>query len=226
MLEQLTHEADILLMCGDLTHHGRVDEAIAVVKEMSAVRIPMLAVLGNHDHHSDQQDEIKQLLVGSPIHLLDGDAVEIRGVGFAGVKGFASGFGRHILEPWGEAIVKQFVHEAVEEALHLESALASLRTHRRMALLHYAPIAETVQGEPPEIFPFLGSGRLEEALNRFQVTAAFHGHAHHGAPEGKTSAGVPVYNVSIPLLRRSQPDRPPYRIVEIEVDEAPPPVTA
>jgi Icc-related predicted phosphoesterase len=219
MLERLADEADVLLLCGDLTHHGRTDEAAALVREMAAVRIPMLAVLGNHDHHSDQQDEIKRMLVDSPIHLLDGDATEIRGVGFAGVKGFASGFGRHLLEPWGERIVKEFVHEAVEEALRLESALAGLRTPQRIALLHYAPIAETVKGEPPEIFPFLGSSRLEEALNRFQVTAAFHGHAHHGSPEGRTSAGVPVYNVSIPLLRRSNPERP-YRVVEIEIEPA------
>jgi Icc-related predicted phosphoesterase len=215
MLEQLGSEADVLLLCGDLTHHGLVEEAAALVKEMGAVRMPVLAVLGNHDHHSDQQDAIKRLLIDSSIHLLDGDAVEVKGIGFAGVKGFATGFGRYILEPWGEAIVKQFVREAVEESLRLESALASLRVPQRIALLHYAPIAGTVIGEPLEIYPFLGSSRLEE-LNRFQVAAAFHGHAHHGSPEGTTSTGVPVYNVSIPLLRRVQPERPPYRIVEIE----------
>src|SRR5262245_8372652 len=132
MLGQLSDEADVLLLCGDLTHHGRTDEALAMVRELSALRTPMLAVLGNHDHHSDQQDEIKRVLVDSSIHLLDGDATEVRGVGFAGVKGFASGFGRYILEPWGERVVKEFVHEAVEEALRLESALASLRTPQRV----------------------------------------------------------------------------------------------
>jgi Icc-related predicted phosphoesterase len=160
------------------------------------------------------------VLKDSPVRVLDGDAVEIGGVGFAGVKGFATGFGRRVLEPWGEAIVKQFVREAVEEALKLGSALAQIRTEQRVALLHYAPIVETVEGEPPEIHPFLGSSRLEEPLNRFGVSAAFHGHAHHGRPEGRTSAGIPVYNVSLPLLRRTQPDAPPARIVELDVSVA------
>ena len=208
-------DADILLLCGDLTDHGLVEEAQGLAKELSGIRIPIVAVLGNHDFHSDQQAEIKRVLADTPIHLLDGDAVELLGVGFAGVKGFGSGFGRRILEPWGEAIVRAFVHESVEEALKLETALARVTSGSRVALMHYAPIVATVEGEPPEIQPFLGSSRLEEPLNRFQVTVAFHGHAHHGQREGRTSGGVPVYNVSAPLLRRSDPDRPPYRIVEI-----------
>ena len=145
-------------------------------------------------------------------------------MGFAGVKGFASGFGRGVLEPWGEQIIKQFVREAVEEALKLESALARLRTETRIALLHYAPIVGTVEGEPPEIHAFLGCSRLEEPLNRFQVTAAFHGHAHQGQSEGRTSAGIPVYNVSLPLLRRTAPDGPPFRLIEVVA--APPPEQA
>jgi Icc-related predicted phosphoesterase len=221
MLAQLGRDADVLLLCGDLTHHGLAEEAVALARDLAPLRIPVLAVLGNHDHHSDQQDEIKKVLADSMIRLLDGDAIEIGGVGFAGVKGFASGFGRRTLEPWGESLIKQFVREAVDESLKLESALARLRTERRVALLHYAPIAETVQGEPLEIYPFLGSSRLEEPLNRFQVIAAFHGHAHHGAPEGRTSAGVPVYNVSMPLLRQLQPDGPPYRVVELPPVEDP-----
>jgi Icc-related predicted phosphoesterase len=212
----------VALLCGDLTHHGLVEEAVALARDIATLRIPILAVLGNHDHHSDQQDEIKRVLADSAIRLLDGDAVDVRGVGFAGVKGFASGFGRRILEPWGEALIKQFVHEAVEESLKLESALARLRSQRRVALLHYAPIEETVRGEPLEIYPFLGSSRLEEPLNRFQVAAAFHGHAHHGAPEGRTSGGVPVYNVSMPLLRQTYPDRPPYRVIEVEIGDPTP----
>jgi len=220
MLTQIGKDADVLLLCGDLTHHGLPEEASALVRELSTLRIPVLAVLGNHDHHSDQQEEIKKVLADSSIRLLDGDAVEIGGVGFAGVKGFASGFGRRTLEPWGESLIKQFVREAVDESLKLESALARLRTERRVAVLHYAPIAQTVEGEPLEIYPFLGSSRLEEPLNRFQVMAAFHGHAHHGAPEGRTSTGVPVYNVSIPLLRQLHPDRPPFRLVELETGGA------
>ena len=206
---------DVLLICGDLTHHGLVEEATDLAKELSVLRIPILAVLGNHDFHSNQQEEIKRALKESPIRVLDGDSIEIEGVGFASVKGFATGFGRRVLEPWGEDIVKQFVGQAVEESLKLGSALAKLRTQQNIALLHYAPIVETVEGEPREIHPFLGSSRLEEPLNRFQVTAAFHGHAHHGRAEGKTSTGIPVYNVSLPLLRRTQPDAPPFRVLEL-----------
>lgn len=216
IVERAPVEADVLLLCGDLTHNGHVEEAVALARELHPVRIPILAVLGNHDFHSDQQEEIKRALKGSPIQVLDGEAVEIRGVGFAGVKGFATGFGRRVLEPWGESIVKQFVREAVEESLKLESALARLRSETLVVLMHYAPIVETVEGEPLEIRPFLGSSRLEEPLNRFQVRAAFHGHAHHGRPEGRTSAGIPVYNVSLPLLR-SLPEPLPFRVVELDV---------
>ena len=220
IVTEMAEAADIVLICGDLTHHGLAEEAIELAKDLSAVRAPILAVLGNHDCHSDQQEEIKRALKGSPIQILDGDAVEVRGIGFAGVKGFASGFGRRVLEPWGEAVVKLFVREAVEESLKLESALARLRAETRIALLHYAPIAETVEGEPLEIHPFLGSSRLEEPLNRFQVTAAFHGHAHHGQTEGRTSGGIPVYNVSLPLLRQRASQTAPYRVIEVPVSSS------
>lgn len=209
-------EADLLVLCGDLTDHGLTEEAQGLAKELATLRMPIVAVLGNHDHHSDQHAEIKKVLADTPIHLLDGDAVHLLGVGFAGVKGFGTGFGRRILEPWGEASVRSFVREAVEEALKLETALARIPRGPRVALTHYAPILDTVEGEPLEIQPFLGSSRLEEPLNRFQVTVAFHGHAHHGRPEGRTSAGVPVYNVSAPLLRSLAPGAPPFRIVELD----------
>lgn len=215
-LVSAAEQADVLLICGDLTHHGLVEEAVELAKLLSRIPIPILAVLGNHDFHSDQQEEIKRALKDSTIRVLDGDGVEIRGVGFAGVKGFGSGFGRRVIEPWGESIMKQFVREAVEESLKLGAALAQLRAERRIALLHYAPIVETVEGEPLEIQPFLGSSRLEEPLNRLQVTAAFHGHAHHGRLEGRTSTGIPVYNVSLPLLRRSMPGGYAVRIIEVD----------
>jgi Icc-related predicted phosphoesterase len=217
LVAEMGDAADILLICGDLTHHGLTEEAVELAQDLRGIRVPILAVLGNHDYHSDQHQEIQKELKSSPIQILDGDVVEFRGVGFAGVKGFASGFGRRVLEPWGEAVVKQFVREAVEESLKLESALARLRSEHRIALLHYAPIVQTVEGEPLEIQPFLGSSRLEEPLNRFQVTAAFHGHAHHGRLEGRTSGGVPVYNVSLPLLRATQPQGPLYRVLELPV---------
>jgi Icc-related predicted phosphoesterase len=146
IVQAMAEAADILLICGDLTHHGLAEEAAELAQDLSGIRAPILAVLGNHDCHSDQQEEIKRQLKTSPIHLLDGDVVELRGIGFAGVKGFASGFGRRVLEPWGESVVKLFVREAVEESLKLESALARLRNEPRIALLHYSPIAETVEG--------------------------------------------------------------------------------
>lgn len=133
------------------------------------------------------------------------------------MKGFAGGFGPRVLAPWGEATIKRFVHEAVDEALKLESALARRRTQQRIAVLHYSPIQATVEGEPCEIYPFLGSSRLEEPLSRYPVTAVFHGHAHHGSPEGRTAAGAPVYNVSMPLLKRAYPDQPPFRVTEVPV---------
>jgi len=216
LLTKGLEDVDVLLLCGDLTHHGLPDEAADLAKLLSVLHIPILAVLGNHDFHSDQQEEIKRVLKDSPIRVLDGDAIEIQGVGFAGVKGFATGFGKRVLEPWGEQVVKLFVAQAVEEGIKLGSALAKLRTEKRIALLHYAPIAETCEGEPLEIHPFLGSSRLEEPLNRFQVTAAFHGHAHHGRPEGRTSTGIPVFNVSLPLLRQTNPDGPPFRLYHLD----------
>ena len=147
---------------------------------------------------------------------LDGDTTEIHGIGFAGVKGFAGGFGRRALGPWGEDIIKKFVHEAVNEALKLESALARLRNEHLIAVLHYSPIQGTVEGEPLEIYPFLGCSRLEEPLSRYPVTAVFHGHAHHGQPEGRTTKNVPVYNVSMSLMRDLSPERP-FRILEVDL---------
>jgi Icc-related predicted phosphoesterase len=209
-------ECDVLLLCGDLTDHGLPEEAQELAREIhAAVNVPVIAVLGNHDFESGKPEEIKRLLAESGIKVLDGDACMVEGVGFAGVKGFAGGFGKRALGPWGEEIIKRFVHEAVDEALKLESALARLRGRPRVAVLHYSPIQETVEGEPLEIFPFLGSSRLEEPLTRYPVDAVFHGHAHRGRPEGRTAGGVPVYNVSLQLLRASYPDRPAFRVIEV-----------
>jgi Icc-related predicted phosphoesterase len=208
---------DILVVCGDLTHHGLVEEATALARAADRISIPILAVLGNHDFHSGQEEAIKAALRGSRIQVLDGDVAVVQGIGFAGVKGFGSGFGRRVLEPWGEAVMKEFVRVSVDEATKLGSALARLKCEHRIALLHYSPVVGTVEGEPPEIHAFLGSSRLEEPLNRHQVRAAFHGHAHHGRAEGRTSTGIPVFNVSLPLLRRTRPQCPPCRVLELQV---------
>jgi Icc-related predicted phosphoesterase len=214
---QIPANADILLLCGDLTDAGLPEEGRILAKELTAsVKIPIVGVLGNHDFHSEKQEEIHSILSEAGISVLNGDACEVKGIGFAGVKGFLGGFGRGTLTPWGEEIVKRFVHEAIEEALKLESALAKLRTDQRIALLHYSPIQATVEGEPVEIYPYLGTSRLEEPLNRFPLTAVFHGHAHHGNLEGRIANNVPVYNVSLPLLRAKFPNQPPFRVVEIK----------
>ena len=219
LFSQIGDHADVLLLCGDLTDHGLPEEAEILAKELtSVVRIPMVGVLGNHDYESGKQDEVRQIFADAGIHVLDGESIELLGVGFAGVKGFAGGFGRHALEPWGEEGIKRLVHDAVEETLKLESALARLRTAQRIGLLHYSPIRATVEGEPPEIFAFLGSSRLEEPLNRYAVTAIFHGHAHQGSPEGRTSVDIPVYNVSRRLLQHTYPDRPPFRVLELPLE--------
>jgi Icc-related predicted phosphoesterase len=213
---QIAAQADLLLLCGDLTDYGLPEEARGLAREIvAAVRIPILTVLGNHDFHSGTQDEIASILREAGIIVLDGDSYEVHGIGFAGIKGFGGGFGPRALGPWGEEIFKRFVHEAVDEALKLEAALARLRTPTRITLVHYAPIAQTVEGEPLEIYPFLGSSRLEEPINRYQVQAVVHGHAHRGRREGHTTAGVPVYNVSLPLLTRESPDRP-FLLMEID----------
>jgi Icc-related predicted phosphoesterase len=214
-LAQLARTADVLVLCGDLTDTGHPDEAHELAQSLAqAVRVPVVAVLGNHDYELGQEVEVRRILSGVGVTVLDGEACEVRGVGFAGVKGFAGGFGRGTLGPWGERAVKTFVQEAVNEALKLEAALARLRTAHRIAVMHYSPIAETAEGEPREIYPFLGCSRLEEPLNRYPVSAVFHGHAHHGAPEGKTTGGVPVYNVSLPLMQRLQP-REPFRLLTL-----------
>jgi Icc-related predicted phosphoesterase len=215
LFASVKESADILLIAGDLTDYGRPEEAQVLARELSALRIPVVAVLGNHDVESGKEAEVTQVLTDAGVVVLDGDAREVLGIGVAGVKGFGGGFGKRALAPWGEAVVKQFVREAVEESLKLEKALARLRSERLIVLLHYSPVQQTVEGEPIEIYPFLGSSRLEEPINRYPVSLVFHGHAHKGQPEGATTSGVPVYNVSMSLLGRAFPDRPPFRVFEI-----------
>lgn len=217
LFARAAESADLLLLAGDLTDYGTAEEARVLARELTPVRIPIVAVLGNHDVESGKEDEVRHILGDAGITLLDGDAVEVQGVGVAGVKGFGGGFGPRALGAWGEATIKLFVHEAVNEALKLEAALARLRTSAIVALLHYAPVVQTVEGEPLEIYPFVGSSRLEDPINRFPVSLVVHGHAHRGRLEGVTKSNVPVYNVSMPLLMRSFPDRPAFRVFDVPV---------
>jgi Icc-related predicted phosphoesterase len=223
VFQQVAESADVLVVCGDLTDYGLAEEAKLLARDLtSGLKIPVIGVLGNHDFEAGEQTEIAKILTDAGVRLLDGDTYEVHGVGFAGVRGFCGGFGRGALGAWGEPIVKQFVHEALQEVLKLESALARLKTQHRIALIHYAPVRDTVEGEPLEIYPFLGSSRFEEPLTRYSVSAVFHGHAHRGSPEGRTSSGIPVFNVCLPLLKRLYPDRPPFRLFEIPRTPAPP----
>jgi len=210
---EISGSADILLLCGDLTDYGLPEEADELVADIrAAVRIPIVAVLGNHDFESSQPEAISKVLDEAGVNVLNGEAIEIAGVGFAGIAGFGGGFGRRMLNAWGEPLIKQFVQESISHAVRLEQALGKLQSEKRIVVLHYSPIRTTLEGEDPEIYAFLGSSRLEEPINRFKATAVFHGHAHNGILDGKTSTGIPVYNVSAPALLKTGK---PYRIVEV-----------
>lgn len=210
LLADVSREAEILALCGDLTTHGEPGQVRAFVAELDVVDVPMVAVLGNHDHEAGEVEESSRILGARGIHVLDGDYVVVHGIGFAGVKGFGGGFGRRSLGPFGEKLYKDFVQAAIDESLKLETALRKLDTETRVALLHYAPIPETLAGEPEQIFPFLGSSRLLPPIETYQPSVVFHGHAHVGAPEGRTPSGIPVYNVAASLLERTTGR--PYRI--------------
>lgn len=215
---QAAQTADVLLLCGDLTDYGLPEEAHVLISELAAAeRLPIIAVLGNHDFEAGKQEEIKKVLTDAGVHVLDGDGVVVHGVGFGGVKGYVGGFGDRALQAWGEPSLKALVHEASEEALKLERALSRLHVQRRVAVLHYSPIEATVAGEPSQIFSWLGSSRLEDPLNRYAVSATFHGHAHYGHAEGKTASGSPVYNVSMPLMRRVNGADHPFRVVNLKL---------
>lgn len=220
LITRMAETADVICLCGDLTDYGLREEAIVLAAEITAIlKKPLLCVLGNHDYESGHADQVEDVLCEAGAIVLRGGSHEAYGIGFAGTKGFGGGFGQFALEPWGEAPIKAFVQEALDEALALEKSLSRLRCAQRIVLLHYAPIVSTVVGEPEVIYPFLGSSRLEDPINRFPVTAVFHGHAHHGTLEGRTASDVPVYNVSLPALQRHRPGQDAFRVVELTVAE-------
>ncbi len=207
-------EAEGLVLAGDLTDHGLVDEAKVLAEALAQLRVPCAAVLGNHDFEGSAVRDIVRIMGEVKVVVLDGDhAVFDHRLGIAGVKGFGGGFDRSLLQAFGEPAVKAFVQEAVNESLKLEAALAQLDTPKKVVLMHYAPIAGTTEGEQPEIRPFLGTSRLAGACEAFGALAVFHGHAHHGVPEGRTPTGIPVYNVAMPVLKRISDKR--FRVIEV-----------
>jgi Icc-related predicted phosphoesterase len=214
LFTEISGAADVLVLCGDLTNFGKTKEAEILADDIKSCSIPVLGVLGNHDYECGQPEKVCEILHSAGMIVLDEQAHEIEGVGFAGVKGFLGGYGRGELAPFGEPIVKAFVDEAMNEARKLENQLRTLRTDRSVAVLHYSPIVDTIQGEPPAIFQYLGTQRLCEPIDRFEhVKAVVHGHAHHGTYEGRTPRGTPVYNVAQfvlqPLIGK------PYVVLEI-----------
>lgn len=215
LVQQVNAESDVLLLCGDLTDHGLLTEGKTLAEELAGIRVPCAAVLGNHDFEHGMADQICAELAKVGVHVLDGDHIVLEKIlGVAGVKGFGGGFGSATLQAFGEGPIKAFVQEGVSEALKLEAALSQLDTEKRVAIMHYSPVVETLEGENVEIRPFLGTSRLAMPLEQFGVQAVFHGHAHHGIHEGKTQHGVPVFNVAMPVMSRLHPDRK-FAILEL-----------
>ena len=207
-------EADVLVLAGDLTNYGLPSEMEPLLNALVRLRVPTIAVLGNHDFESGRQEELVRMMTGGGIKVLDGSGYERDGVGFAGTKGFIGGFGRGMLTAFGEPEIKAFVKASIDESLKLERGLSQLRAPKRVVILHYSPIVATVDGEAPELYPFLGTSRLAEVIDRHGADLVVHGHAHHGKLDGRTTGGVPVHNVAITLLQtQKQPGS--YRIFDV-----------
>lgn len=215
LFADISKNADVLVLCGDLTDHGFPHEAEVLKAELQYCTIPKVGILGNHDYDGNNEETIRDILRSGNLILLEDEEYILEDVGFAGIKGFGGGFGRHMLGAFGEKAMKAYVDEAILEVEKLEVSLSKIdHSPKRVVIMHYSPIVDTLAGESPEIFPFLGSSRFEEVINRYDISIVCHGHAHFGSPEGKTSKGVLVYNVAYPLMQKTFPDKP-YRLIEL-----------
>lgn len=221
LFSDINEKADILLLCGDLTDLGLIREAEILLEDLLVCKIPIVAVLGNHDYESDNQQKIHEMFTSQKIRVLDGTefVFEKNGkkIGFTGVKGFGGGFNPYMWGRFGEKEQKEFYDAIAQEVQHLELGLGklqSLELDHRFVLLHFAPIRTTVEGDIIEMFPFLGSSRLEEVIDRYEESTVIHGHSHHGKPEGKTLRGFPVYNVAYPIMEKLNP-KAPYLLLEV-----------
>lgn len=213
LLQGIDEDADVLILAGDLTDNGLPSEMNVLLGELDPIGLPTVAVLGNHDHEGGQAEQLTRQMCDAGVHVLDATATEIDDVGFAGTKGFCGGFDEVTIQPFGEAALKAFIQTSIDEALRLENALTKLECPNKVAVLHYAPVKATLEGERLELYPFLGSSRLENALDRHRVDVIFHGHAHHGSPNGHTRGGIPVHNVS--RFVRDRAGKRPFGVFEV-----------
>ncbi len=202
VFKEVSEKADVLVLCGDLTNTGTIEETELLITQLKNCSIPVIGVLGNHDYESGMEDKVISLLKEAGHTILNGESIVIKDIGFAGIKGFAGGFDSYTLAAWGEKTIKDFVKESYNEALQLERALSDIKTDKKVVLMHYAPISQTIEGEPKELYPFLGCSRLVDPIERDHVQVVFHGHAHHGTYAGKTQQNTPVYNVSLSIIQK------------------------
>jgi Icc-related predicted phosphoesterase len=206
-LEQLGDKADVLLLAGDLTRHGTVEEALCVASEFGGLPVPVIAVLGNHDYHSDQADDVVKVLIDAGVTVLEcsSTVLEVRGVrlGVAGAKGFGGGYAGRCATEFGEPETKAFIRHTREISERLTVALQETECDVLVALTHYSPVPDTLLGEPLEIYPFLGSYLLGHAVDSAPTTLAVHGHAHAGTERGTTPGGVKVRNVAHPVIKQA-----------------------
>jgi uncharacterized protein len=213
LLGELDHTFEVMVLTGDLTDTGLPEEAEVLIKQLKPYSIPIITILGNHDHESGKSDQITSMLREAGVTVLNGTVSEVGDVGFVGTKGFCGGFDEHMIQPFGEAALKRFIRDSIDETVTLENALTKLQhCQHKVAILHYSPIKATLIGEPPELYPFLGTSRLAEAIDRHGVDVIIHGHAHHGSPYGRTPGSIPVHNVSRFVQMEHTGD--PYCVIE------------